>query len=253
MCPARPALTQEQQQMVRRLRGEGMTWQKAARAVGCSFTSAWFIGAGRAGTRSRPASWTPRPGSLSIADREEITIGLIKGESFTAIAQRINKVPSTVSREVAANGGRDDYRAWAGYLRAEQRCRRPKPTKLASSSHQFAMASTSTNSEPSLPSAASVTPSTMRWPRRSTPPTRASSSEDPVKDRGGTWRTWSWPPWRGSTGTTSRDCTSTSTTSRRLNSQAARREKRAPCGPQSPAIDAGGRTEPGEMTLTGQL
>ena len=56
----------------------------------------------------------------------------MKGESFTAIAQRINKVPSTVSREVAANGGRDDYRAWAGYLRAEQRCRRPKPTELAS-------------------------------------------------------------------------------------------------------------------------
>ena len=132
MRSTRPALTQEQQQMVRRLRGEGMTWQKAARAVGCSFTSAWFIGAGRAGTRSRPASWTPRPGNLTIADREEITIGLIKGESFTAIAQRINKVPSTVSREVAANGGRDDYRAWAGYLRAEQRCRRPKPTKLAS-------------------------------------------------------------------------------------------------------------------------
>jgi len=47
MRSARPALTQEQQQMVRRLRGEGMTWQKAARAVGCSFTSAWFIGEGR--------------------------------------------------------------------------------------------------------------------------------------------------------------------------------------------------------------
>ena len=132
MRPARPALTQEQQQMVRRLRGEGMTWQKAARAVGCSFTSAWFIGEGRGGRHARPASWTPRPGSLTIADREEITIGLVKGESFTAIARRINKVPSTVSREVAANGGRDDYRAWAGYLRAEQRCRRPKPTKLAS-------------------------------------------------------------------------------------------------------------------------
>ena len=121
MRPARPALTQEQQQMVRRLRGAGMTWQKAARAVGCSFTSAWFIGEGRGGRRARPASWTPRPGSLTTADREEITIGLVKGESFAAIAQRINKVPSTVSREVAANGGRDDYRAWAGYLRAEQR------------------------------------------------------------------------------------------------------------------------------------
>ena len=78
MRPARPALTQEQQQMVRRLRGEGMTWQKAARAVGCSFTSAWFIGEGRGGRRARPASWTPRPGSLTIADREEITIGLVR-------------------------------------------------------------------------------------------------------------------------------------------------------------------------------
>ena len=79
----------------------------------------------------------PHHQGADVADREEITIGLVKGESFTAIAQRINKVPSTVSREVAANGGRDDYRAWASYLRAEQRCRRPKPTKLASCPELF--------------------------------------------------------------------------------------------------------------------
>ena len=38
----------------------------------------------------------------------------------------------TISREVAANGGRDDYRAWAGQRRARGRARRPKPSKLGS-------------------------------------------------------------------------------------------------------------------------
>jgi len=32
---------------------------------------------------------------------------------------------------VAANGGREDYRAWGGYLRAAERARRPKPTKFS--------------------------------------------------------------------------------------------------------------------------
>jgi IS30 family transposase len=69
---------------------------------------------------------------LTIEDRVEIAIGLARGETFTSVARRIGKVPSTVSREVAANGGRGDYRAWDSYLRAAERARRPKPTKLAS-------------------------------------------------------------------------------------------------------------------------
>jgi IS30 family transposase len=59
---------------------------------------------------------------LTLADREEITLGVHAGESFTAIAARLGKATSTVSREVAANGGRTQYRAW----RAQQRARRPK-------------------------------------------------------------------------------------------------------------------------------
>jgi IS30 family transposase len=59
-------------------------------------------------------------------------IGLARGETFTAIAARIGKAPSTVSREVAANGGRHDYRAWGGHVRAQEQARRPKPAKMAS-------------------------------------------------------------------------------------------------------------------------
>ena len=80
----------------------------------------------------RPVPWSPAPGRLTLADREEITIGLARGERLTAIAVRLGRSVSTVSREVAANGGQDGYRAWAGHLRAQHRARRPKPSKLAS-------------------------------------------------------------------------------------------------------------------------
>lgn len=55
--------------------------------------------------------WVPGPGRLTLANREEITLGLRAGEG-TVIAARRGKAVSTVSWEVAANGGYDGYRAW---------------------------------------------------------------------------------------------------------------------------------------------
>ncbi len=78
--------------------------------------------------RSDP--WEPGPGRLTLADREEISLGLRAGESFTAIAARLGRAVSTVSREVAGNGGRGDYRAWRAHQRARARARRPKTPKL---------------------------------------------------------------------------------------------------------------------------
>src|SRR5207244_10770800 len=48
-----------------------------------------------------------------------------------AIGNDLGRSVSTVSREVAANGGRDDYRAWRAHQRARECVRRPKPAKLA--------------------------------------------------------------------------------------------------------------------------
>jgi IS30 family transposase len=73
----------------------------------------------------------PGPGRLTLADREEITIGLHAGQSFTAIAARLGKAVSTISREVAASGGRGGYRAWRARQCAAGRARRPKIPKLA--------------------------------------------------------------------------------------------------------------------------
>jgi IS30 family transposase len=132
-------LTTEQRRLAMRLRGCGLDWKEIARAAGCGVTSIRYVNYAQPGheerallSRSQPAAWAPRAGRLSFTDREEIVIGLAKGESFCAIARRINRAPSTICREVAANGGRADYRPWGGYLRAYQQARRPKPTKLGS-------------------------------------------------------------------------------------------------------------------------
>jgi transposase, IS30 family len=66
-----------------------------------------------------------------LEEREEIRAGLVAGDSFAAIAGRIGRCPSTVSREVARNGGRRRYRAVAADGAAYRRALRPKPAKLA--------------------------------------------------------------------------------------------------------------------------
>jgi IS30 family transposase len=69
---------------------------------------------------------------LSLAEREEISRGLAGGASLRAIARRLDRPPSTISREVATNGGRRRYRACPADKAAVQRARRPKRSKLAS-------------------------------------------------------------------------------------------------------------------------
>lgn len=70
-------------------------------------------------------------GELVLAEREEISLGLHRGASLRSIAAGLGRSLSTVSREVTANGGRGDYRAWRAHQRAAQRSRRPKALELA--------------------------------------------------------------------------------------------------------------------------
>jgi len=69
---------------------------------------------------------------LSAGEREEISRGLAAGSSVRAIASGLGRSPSTVSREVLANGGRSGYRAARADAAAWARAARPKPTKLGS-------------------------------------------------------------------------------------------------------------------------
>jgi IS30 family transposase len=81
----------------------------------------------------RPARREPKrsPLRLSLAEREEISRGLAAGRSLRGIASGLGRAPSTVCREVAANGGAGRYRACAADRRALRLAHRPKRAGLA--------------------------------------------------------------------------------------------------------------------------
>lgn len=68
-----------------------------------------------------------RDGALSLAEREEIRVGIDLRLTDAEIAERIGRHRSTVWREIGANGGRGAYRAWAAEDRAAEAARRPRP------------------------------------------------------------------------------------------------------------------------------
>ena len=68
--------------------------------------------------------------SLSLAEREEISRGVVAGHSLRLIAILVGRAPSTISREINRNGGRRDYRASEADQAAWDRAHRPKRCKL---------------------------------------------------------------------------------------------------------------------------
>ena len=70
---------------------------------------------------------------LTFSEREEIALGRAGGESMRAIAGRLGRSPSTVSRELRRNAGcgGQPYRATSAHALAYERASRPKPSKLA--------------------------------------------------------------------------------------------------------------------------
>jgi IS30 family transposase len=68
---------------------------------------------------------------LSFAEREEIALGRAGGESVRAIAARLGRSPSTVSRELRRNvNSAGQYRATTAHTLAYGRAGRPKAAKL---------------------------------------------------------------------------------------------------------------------------
>ncbi len=123
--PGRP-LSGATRRQIERLVREGVPVGVVAARVGCSRRSVLRV-------RRSGGSWLDAGRGerwLSRQEREEISRGVRAGESLRQIAVRLGRSASTVSREVARNGGRRGYRGWRAEQAAWQRARRPKPRKL---------------------------------------------------------------------------------------------------------------------------
>jgi IS30 family transposase len=131
--PGAPALRREVEREFWREVGKGVTSEDAAAVVGVSPAAGtrWFRQRG-----GMPSFMlTPVTGRyLSFAEREEIAVLRAQGVGVRDIARRLERAPSTVSRELRRNAatrrGKLEYRASVAQWKADLLAMRPKTAKL---------------------------------------------------------------------------------------------------------------------------
>jgi transposase, IS30 family len=131
---ARPCrrLDRDLRRQIVRLAAKGATYREILEQVDTSMGAITIVLRDWGGVTRSDVVWEPSPVRLSLDERIEIRVGLELGWSASAIARSLRRAPSTVCRELNANGGRDGYRPVAAHRRAARAAKRPKPTKLAS-------------------------------------------------------------------------------------------------------------------------
>lgn len=107
----------------------GETLAAISEAIGRSQDSIYWLLRRHGGIAPRERTRAARV--LSLGEREEISRSVAGGESVRAVARRLGRAPSTISREIRRHGGRAHYRAMEADGRAWQRARRPKRCRLA--------------------------------------------------------------------------------------------------------------------------
>jgi transposase, IS30 family len=120
-----PRLPLEKRIRARVLVAEGWTQEDAAAEAGISIRSMIRLVAESGGMAPRRGVCR-RSDQLSAGDREQIAVALHANTSFRMIARQVGKAPSTISREVARNGGRDRYEGWKAHDRALEQMSRPQ-------------------------------------------------------------------------------------------------------------------------------
>ena len=125
----RPGLTENQKAELWRRWHDGEGYSDIGRALG-KFPASIF-GVLRLFGGYEPAARRRSAKHLSLVERDEISRGLSAGQSMRDIAQRLGRSPSTISREIARNGGSRRYRASIADEKAWERARRPKLCHLA--------------------------------------------------------------------------------------------------------------------------
>jgi IS30 family transposase len=129
--PVTPHLTAAQRQLALRLKARGLSLRGIGPQVGCSHQGVALIARQRPRRTIRQDRWVPGPGRLTLADREEVTLGVHAGKSSTGIAARLGRRPPRCRGRWPPTAAGPSTRAWRAHQRAQQQARRPKTPKLA--------------------------------------------------------------------------------------------------------------------------
>lgn len=87
-----------------------MSLRDIAKEIGCSHSGIDVMLRAQENS-AKPDVWSPRQGRIQVHEREEIMLALHDNLSMAAVARQLGRSTSTVSREVKANGGPENYRA----------------------------------------------------------------------------------------------------------------------------------------------
>jgi IS30 family transposase len=125
----RPGLSAQQKKELWNRWKNGQSLSEIGRALGKDAGSIHGVLSANGGIF--PLEKRRRRGTLSLAEREEISRCLATQCSMRSIAQRLGRAPSTISREINRNGGIQRYRASVAESNFIEKASRPKPCKLA--------------------------------------------------------------------------------------------------------------------------
>jgi IS30 family transposase len=138
--PGRPSVARrEDRQLFWAAIAAGCSTEDAAVGAGVSpaVGARWFRRAGgMPPSHLAPSSKSLSRRYLTYAEREEVAIWRAQRHGVREIARRLERAPSTISRELRRNAatrsGGLEYRATTAQWHADRSARRPKPAKLAS-------------------------------------------------------------------------------------------------------------------------
>lgn len=172
--PGRPKTAHRSQRVLFwRLIEKGLSSEEAAVQAGASAPvgSRWFREAGGMPPSQYCSSAPSLLGRyLNFSEREEIALYLAQGFGVCAIARKIGRSASTVSRELRRNaatrGGTFTYRATTAQWHADRAACRPKTTKLALHPALRAYVEDRLSGQISAPDGAVVPGPDVRWTKR---------------------------------------------------------------------------------------
>jgi IS30 family transposase len=124
----RPGLSLQQKKELWNRWKDGQSLSEIGRALGKHAGSIHGVLSTNGGIAPRIRK--ARAGSLTFAEREEISRGLATNSSLRSIAKQLGRAPSTISREIARNGGSKSYRATSADICASNNALRPKACAL---------------------------------------------------------------------------------------------------------------------------